>query len=126
MAEYEYPRESRLLTGADFKRVFDKAIYKVSDQNLLILARPSQTDQPRLGFVISKKNVRLAVNRNRVKRIIRESFRLNRHELPACDLVILARKGIDQLENEAIHRLISKSWSRLSKKADKAKQTAKE
>ena len=126
MAEFEYPRELRLLTGADFKRVFDKAIYKVSDQHLLILARPSQTDHPRLGFVISKKNVRLAVNRNRVKRIIRESFRLNRQDLPASDLVILARKGIDQLDNEAIHRLISRSWSRLSKQAAKAQQTAKE
>jgi len=124
MAEFEYPREARLLTGSDFKRVFDKAIYKVSDQNLLILARPSLTEQPRLGFVISKKNVRHAVNRNRVKRIIRESFRLNRQNLPACDLVILARKGVDQLDNEAIHRLISKSWSRLIKKADKAKPTA--
>jgi len=126
MAEFEYPRELRLLTGADFKRVFDKATYKVSDQHLLILARPSETSHPRLGFVISKKNVRLAVNRNRVKRIIRESFRLNRQILPACDLVILARKGVDQLDNEAIHRLISKSWNRLSKKADKAKPTAKE
>ena len=125
MAEFEYPRESRLLTGADFKRVFDKAIYKVSDQNLLILARPNQSDHPRLGFVISKKNVRLAVNRNRVKRIIRESFRLNQQHLPPCDLVILARKGVDQLENDAIHRLISKSWVRLNKKADKAKQSSK-
>lgn len=121
MAEFEYPRELRLLNGGDFKRVFDKAIFKISDQNLLILARPSQSDHPRIGFVISKKNVRRAVNRNRVKRIIRESFRLNQQTLPPCDLVILARKGIDQLENSEIHSLISKCWFRLNKKVSKAK-----
>jgi ribonuclease P protein component len=120
MAEFEYPRDLRLLTGSDFKRVFDKAIYKVSDPNLLILSRPNETGHARIGFVISKKNVRLAVNRNRVKRIIRESFRLNQHNLPSCDIVILARKGVDKLEREDIHSLISKCWVRLNKKATKA------
>lgn len=121
MAEFGYPRRLRLLTGNEFKRVFDKADLKISDNNLLILARRSQSDHSRIGFVISKKNVRRAVNRNRVRRIIRESFRLNQHNLPPYDLVILARKGIGEIENEAIQRLISKSWNRLNKKADKAK-----
>ncbi len=121
MAEFGYPRRLRLLTGNEFKRVFDRADLKISDNNLLILARRSQSDHSRIGFVISKKNVRRAVNRNRVRRIIRESFRLNQHNLPPYDLVVLARKGIGEVETEAIQRLISKSWNRLNKKADKAK-----
>jgi len=125
MAEFEYPRPLRLLTGGEFKRVFDKADFKISDSNLLILARHNDTEHPRIGFVFSKKNIRRAVNRNRVRRIIRESFRLNKHQLPNVDLVILARRGIDQLENEDIHSLISKSWKRLNKQALKAQTSDK-
>ena len=125
MAEFEYPRQLRLLTGGDFKRVFDKADFKVSDTHLLILARLSQSDHPRIGFVFSKKNIRRAVNRNRVRRIIRESFRLNQHQLPNVDIVVLSRRGIDELENEQLHALIAKSWKRLNKQALKAQTSNK-
>jgi ribonuclease P protein component len=42
----------------------------------------------RLGMVIGKKLLRRAVDRNRVKRCIRECFRLRRADLPACDLIV--------------------------------------
>ncbi|MBV1790373.1 ribonuclease P protein component [Marinobacterium sp. D7] len=120
MAEFEYPRQLRLLTGGDFKRVFDKAVFKVSEQPLLILSSPNNLEHPRIGFVISKKNIRRAVKRNRVRRIIRESFRLHQHQLPNVDIVILARRGLDQLENPELHKMIERCWSRLIKKAQKA------
>ncbi|KAA0873767.1 ribonuclease P protein component [Nitrincola tapanii] len=120
MAEFGYPRQLRLLTGGDFKRVFDRATLKVSDPSLLILARQNTLGHPRIGFVISKKNIRRAVKRNRVRRIIRESFRLHQHELPSADLVILARKGLDQLDNATLNQLILRSWSRLQRKASSA------
>ncbi|PIE25167.1 MAG: ribonuclease P protein component [Neptuniibacter caesariensis] len=121
MTEFRFPRRLRLLTGRDFQFVFDNAQLKVPDQPLLILARPNNLGQPRLGFVISKKNVRQAVKRNRVRRIIRESFRLNQHSLPAVDIIVLARKGIGEIENEAIHKLMKKNWSRLKNKSKKLK-----
>ncbi|TCK03615.1 ribonuclease P protein component [Marinobacterium mangrovicola] len=120
MADFDYPRQLRLLTGRDFKRVFDNAAFKVSEQPLLILSSPNDLGRPRIGFVISKKNIRRAVKRNRVRRIIRESFRLHQHELPAVDIVILARRGLDTLDNPDLHRMIERSWSRLIKKAQKA------
>lgn len=122
MNEFRYPRQLRLLTGGDFKQVFSQASIKVSDKHLLILACPNELDHSRIGFVISKKNIRLAVNRNRVRRIIRESFRLNQHDLPNVDIVILARKGLGDIENPDVHTLIKRSWSRLVKKT---KATAK-
>jgi len=117
MADFGYPRQLRLLTGGDFKRVFDGAVFKVSEQPLLILASPNDLDHPRIGFVISKKNIRRAVKRNRVRRIIRESFRLNQHTLPNLDMVILARKDLDKLDNVALFQLMNRNWSRLRKKA---------
>jgi ribonuclease P protein component len=91
MTEFGYPRQLRLLTAGDFQQVFEDVSIKVPDQRILILARPNKLNHSRLGFVISKKNIRRAVKRNLVRRIIRESFRLNQHSLPNIDMVILAR-----------------------------------
>lgn len=123
MTEFRYPRRLRLLTGRDFQNVFDDVQLKVPDQTILLLTRENDLDQPRLGFVISKKNIRQAVQRNRVRRIIRESFRLNQQNLPAMDIIILARKGLGELENDQIHKLIDKCWSRLKHKSKKIKKT---
>ena len=123
MTEFRYPRRLRLLTGKDFQCVFDDVQLKVPDQTILILARPNNLGYSRLGFVISKKNIRKAVKRNRVRRIIRESFRQNQHNLPAVDMIILPRKGLDELENAQLHSLIAKCWSRVIKKSKKLKKT---
>src|SRR5690606_12677704 len=73
----------------------------------------------RLGLVIAKKNVRRAVDRNKVKRIARESFRHHRAELDNLDIVVLARKGLGELDNAALHVLFRDMWRRLIKAADK-------
>ncbi len=117
MTGFEFPRSSRLLNAGDYRAVFNGAQLKVSDRNLLILATPNQLPYPRVGLVIAKKNVRLAVQRNRVKRIIRESFRLQHSSLPNLDIVVLARKGMGDLDNSALRKLIEQSWLRLSKYA---------
>ena len=119
MAGFVFPRGSRLLNAGDYRTVFNGAKLKVSDRDLLILATPNQLPYPRLGLVIAKKNVRLAVQRNRVKRIIRESFRLQQSTLPNVDIVVLARKGLGDLDNPSLHRLIDQSWQRLNKYARK-------
>ena len=120
MTDFDFSRQRRLLTAGDYRRVFEQAAFKVSDQHLLILARPSVHDHSRLGLVIAKKGIKLAVHRNRIKRIVRDSFRTlctqtNEFPLP-LDIVILSRKGLGEIENDAMHRLISKQWTRLRKK----------
>ena len=89
-----FGREKRLLKPQQFKAVFDSAAHKVSSKYALLLARDNQLGHPRLGLVIGKKNVKLAVDRNRIKRQIRESFRHSQHQLPGVDIVIVARRGI--------------------------------
>ena len=117
MTEFEFSRQQRLLTAEDYRRVFAKAGFKVSDQHLLILARPAQTPHSRLGLVIAKKHVKRAVDRNRIKRILRESFRTLEQPLePPVDIVILARKGLGEMEKSALHKLFAKQWRRLAKK----------
>ena len=120
MSELDFSRQRRLLNAGDFRRVFDKADFKVSDRHILILARTSLHAHSRIGLVIAKKGIKLAVHRNRIKRIVRDSFRTlctqsNEFSLP-LDIVILSRKGLGELDNDSVHRLIIKQWARLRKK----------
>ncbi|WP_076939740.1 ribonuclease P protein component [Pseudomonas saudimassiliensis] len=111
--------EHRLLSPAQFKNVFDGATCKASGSNILLLARHNGQEHARLGLVIAKKNVRRAVDRNKIKRIARESFRHHRADLDHLDIVVLARKGLGELDNAALHVLFQDMWRRLSKAADK-------
>ncbi|MBB3269001.1 ribonuclease P protein component [Pseudomonas sp. OG7] len=111
----DFSREKRLLTPRHFKAVFDSPTGKVPGKNLLILARENGLDHPRLGLVIGKKSVKLAVQRNRLKRLMRDSFRLNQQMLAGLDIVIVARKGLGEVENPELHQHFGKLWKRLAR-----------
>ncbi len=119
ITSHGFGRNLRLLTASDYKAVFDKAEFKVSCAQFLILAIRHDNINPRLGLVIAKKNVRLAVQRNRVKRLSRESFRHHQHLLTGLDIVILARKGLTNMDNTAIVQLLEKLWQDLVRRRDR-------
>ena len=108
-----FGKNLRLLTAPDYQAVFSQAEFKVSRPQFLILAIRHGNVNPRLGLVIAKKNIRLAVQRNRVKRLIRESFRHHQHLLTGLDIVILARKGLDATDNAATTQLLETLWQDL-------------
>jgi ribonuclease P protein component len=80
-------RDARLVDKADFDRVFADNQRARTDY-ALVMARPNMVGHPRLGMIIAKRLLARAVDRNRVKRCVRESFRLVLPELPACDFVV--------------------------------------
>lgn len=86
----------------------------------MALACPNGLGHPRLGLVISKKNVRRAVDRNRLKRLARESVRLQQSSLPAVDIVLLARRGAGELDKATLHRQLFGMWRRLERDARSA------
>jgi len=112
---YQYPRESRLLTPRHFSHVFEKAIPATSS-TITLLARHNDLNTARLGVTIPKKKVKLAVDRNRIKRCIRESFRLNRHLMPNIDIIVIGKHGINDLDNPSLHALLDSLWRRISKR----------
>ncbi|MFC0328216.1 ribonuclease P protein component [Halomonas sp. THAF12] len=115
-----FPRRLRLLTAGDYRRVFETAAFKVHGKGLMALASPNPMGHPRLGLIFSKKNVRRAVDRNRLKRLARESIRLSQHRLPPVDIVLLARRGVHELDNATVHRQLHGMWRRLEREAAKA------
>ena len=111
MASYQFNRESRLLTPDDFQKVFKKAT-RFNTQHITLLLSPRDKNS-RIGFAIAKKRIKLAVQRNRIKRVIRNSYRLKQHKLPPVDMVIMAKSGIEKLENKAIHQQIEILWQKI-------------
>jgi len=113
---FSYPNVLRLRRPAQFKAVFDSASLKIGQQHFMLLATPNELGHARLGLVIAKKKVRHAVERNRIKRITRDSFRRQQHELPAVDLLMIARQDLAALDNKALHQALLDAWSRLNRK----------
>lgn len=112
-----YSKTSRLLTSADYAYVFDSAGYKLSHRHYLILARHTASGQARLGLVVAKKNIRLATRRNRIKRVVRETFRKTRFRLDSLDIIFLARKGFDTLRPAMQTSLLEDAWVTLAKRS---------
>ncbi|MGE3295780.1 MAG: ribonuclease P protein component [Porticoccaceae bacterium] len=109
-----FPRARRLLTAADFQTVFSGTEKRISRRYYLILVRRNQDAGPRLGMVVARKNIRLASRRNRVKRVVRETFRQHLHVLGAVDILFLPRRGIDELAPGRQTRLLCEAWRELA------------
>jgi len=74
-----------------FRRAFDRK-KSASDPVMIVYAVENGLAHSRIGISIGKKKVKLAVGRNRIKRLVREAFRLHKHTIPAgVDLVVVPR-----------------------------------
>jgi ribonuclease P protein component len=114
-----FPRQARLLKPAEFRLVFDNPPLRFSAGEILLLAKPKASGAARLGVVAPKKACRLATGRNRFKRQVRESYRHRQHVLDRLDVIILARSGIADLDNEGIRQRLDTLWTRLLKRLPK-------
>ena len=110
--DLSFKREHRLLHKHDFQVVFDEAT-RVVVPPFTLLFRENRLGFTRLGMVIGKKAVNHSVDRNRIRRIIRESFRLSCRRLPEVDLIILARHDIKTFPTTDLTKKVSKLWQRL-------------
>ena len=108
------PKHAKLLNGSDFDRVFEEPV-RSSDRFFTVLVRLNDLGQPRLGMAISKRRVRLSVKRSRIKRIVRENFRLSEQNLDA-DYVVLAGKQGTKGTNQELRESLEKHWEVLKKK----------
>lgn len=111
---YSLKRLQRLLKAGEYQYVFDQP-FKSSDRYLTVLARPNTLAVARLGLAITKKRVKTAVMRNRLKRLIRESFRLQQHALVGLDYVVLAKNDVAEVASTILRRSLNSHWHVLAR-----------
>lgn len=116
MKQFAHPRTHRLLDAAEYSRVF-ASNKRVSDRYWTILARRGSSNGPRLGLAIAKKKARRAVDRNRLKRLVRETFRHRQTDLAGLDIVVMNRDRSAEASNTELNRSLDKLWSRLADKS---------
>ncbi|MFN2381912.1 MAG: ribonuclease P protein component [Guyparkeria sp.] len=110
-----FPRSARLLSGRDYQRAMRDG-GRVHTANLMLALFANPGGEPRLGLAVSRKRVRRAHERNRVKRVAREHFRLARADLPGMDVVVLAKSGVEGLSMPDLHRQMRQALNKASRK----------
>ncbi|WP_374356666.1 ribonuclease P protein component [Chitinimonas sp.] len=90
---YRFTRQQRLLKTDEFSSVFSLRRTQ-SNAWFQVWSKPNSLGQARVGVVVAKKIVKRAVGRNRIKRLVRETFRLHAAELQALDLIIRAKQPV--------------------------------
>lgn len=104
----------KIRSKQDFDKVFaDRK--RLSARCLLAYYRCNELSYPRIGMVTAKRNIRLAVERNRVRRIIKEQFRLTQANLPAVDLVFVTKPGAGEFTNNELRECIGTLLTKLLK-----------
>ena len=100
---------------AEFNAV-KKSGRRFSDALFAISAMHNQREHARLGLAIATRVFGTAVARNRVKRLIRESFRAHQHALPPADITIAARDAARQASAAQLRASLAKSWKNIAER----------
>lgn len=107
-----FPREARLTHPREYQAVFAGA-KRLGDRYFTVLVIPNDIARPRLGLAVSRKAAPRSVDRNRIKRAARESFRHVQHSLPGLDIVVIAKAGARDAECAVLQHSLNHQWQRL-------------
>jgi ribonuclease P protein component len=107
-----FNRQQRLLKAASFNAVYAQR-RRVGDDLFAVNGAPNGQGQARLGLSIGAKAVGNAVARNRVKRVVRESFRQAAPQLAGLDVVVGARNGARTAHNAQLRESLDGLWKKI-------------
>lgn len=110
MKKFCFPKKFKLLSKIDFKLA--KPL-KISHRYFLISYQANDKPHAKLGVIVSKRMAKLAVTRNQVKRIVRESFRLNQHKLSGYNFIVIAKQHCDKVNKLELREGVESLWQRL-------------
>ena len=78
-----------------------------------VTAQPNELERARLGMAVAVRAMGGAVERNRIRRLIRESFRLHQALVPALDIVIGVRENARGAVAADLRASLERLWDRL-------------
>ena len=107
---YRFRPCHRLRSAADFERVY-RSGRRAGDGLFAVNALANEIGFARLGMSVSTRTVGNAVRRNRVRRIIREMFRLRHPTLPPLDFVVTSRPGAREADRPAIETSLARLFA---------------
>lgn len=90
----------RLINSVEYKHTLNKTHYKFCNKKIICFVH--KNSYLKLGLIISKANIKNAFERNKIKRVIRNSFRLKQHNVYNIHIIILANIGLEQLNNKSL------------------------
>lgn len=106
-----FPKKMRLLHLNEFAFVLRKSKFVVRCNGIASFSYLNQLEYPRIGLSISKKYVKYAHERNRIKRYARETFRMNQHNLLHLDFVLTVYStAVLYLNNNNLIKEFEKLW----------------
>jgi len=115
------PSQRRSRFGAELrlrsKLQFD-ALYasgkRIDDRFFGLRVKPNGLGHPRVGLAVAVKTAGSGVARNRLRRLVRESFRLAQHELPAVDIVVAAKFPAREAPATTLRASLATLWQRVA------------
>tara|TARA_R110002073_G_scaffold44946_7_gene124370 strand:+ start:532 stop:894 length:363 start_codon:yes stop_codon:yes gene_type:complete len=111
--EQAFDKSMRLLSTTDFRQVFS-AGKRYRGNEFTVIARANDLDLPRLGLAISRRSAARAVDRNRLKRLVRENFRTSAVRLHPVDIVVQATPSARHRTNALLLKALDEAWHRLA------------
>ena len=118
----DLPRTRRLRHAAEFKRLYAQGRRLAADGFTAVI-RPNEAGFARLGLSVAARILRLAVQRNRIRRIIRESFRQQQQRLPALDIVVGLRSASRDADNAQLRRSLDKLWQKIHASCERSSES---
>lgn len=124
-AEREFPRQARLTQARDYRAVFAGA-ERIADRYFTILVGRNKAGTARLGLAISRRRARRAVDRNRLKRLVREHFRHKRRELGNLDCVVMAGPAAAGATRATLNASLERLWQRVARTCEASSSRSSE
>lgn len=118
--KYKFSKSSRLLKKKDFDVVLRRG-QRLFGKYFSLCYQTTQSDVARLGIIMRKQIIRLAVDRNRAKRMVREAFRLRQDQLQGLDIVVISLKNNDKVGNRELLACLNRLFDKVIEQRERSR-----